>query len=228
MPSFGRIVYIPFVMHFWYSEVMDTHKKSLLYLSRKDPILRAVIKNAKLEPIKARKKYFYSLVRAIVGQQLSTKAANSIFKKFVASFGNNFPKPEQVLKKSDSELRKVGLSFGKIAYLKNLSQAVFTGELNFKKLVRATDEEVIAELTKIKGIGRWTAEMFLIFSLGRPNVFSEGDLGLRNAIKKLYNIDPKVHTKSLKKLLDNWHPYKSSASRHLWASLSLDKKKTNG
>ena len=117
-------------------------------------------------------------------------------------------------------MRRAGLSKAKVIYIKNLARAVQQDNLDFKKFARMSDEEIISALTEIKGIGRWTAEMFLIFSLCRPNVFSHGDLGLKNALKKLYNIDSKLHTRKLKKLLDSWEPHKSLASRHLWASLN--------
>lgn len=205
---------------------MDSHQASLKHLS-KDPVLRRVIKQAKLQPLQPRKNHFQSLVVSIINQQLSTKAADTIEHRFVDLFaspersrrGGKFPKPSAILKKSDSALRKCGLSGSKVKYIKGLAKAVGKNELNFKKLSRAEDEEIISELIKLKGIGQWTAEMFLIFSLNRPNVFSVGDLGLRNAVKKLYKIDAKVHTKKMQKLLDSWHPHKSLASRHLWASL---------
>jgi DNA-3-methyladenine glycosylase II len=198
---------------------MNFHRQSLSQLAKQDPVMARVIKQAKLQALVPRKNYFQSLVHSIIGQQLSTKAAASIRNKFVDSFGGKFPSPEKVVKASNPKLRRAGLSKAKTLYIKGLAKAVKRGEVKFKKFPGMQDEEIIENLIQIKGIGRWTAEMFLIFSMCRPNVFSPGDLGLRNAIKKLYNIDSKLHTKKLQKLLASWEPHKSLASRHLWASL---------
>lgn len=197
------------------------HKRSLEELAKADPILGRIIRLAKLKSLKARENHFESLVVSIINQQLSTKAADTIEKRFRALFGKIFPKPSAVLKMADGKMRAAGLSFQKISYIKNLAKAVEQGSLDFKKFGKMPDEEIIADLILIKGIGRWTAEMFLMFSLGRPDVFSHGDLGLRNAIKKLYNIDPKLHTKKLQKLIETWKPHRTLASRHLWASLNI-------
>ncbi len=205
-----------------YNANMRLHQQSLSHLAKADKILSKVIKQAKLKPIRPQRDHFYSLARSIVGQQLSGKAADTIFHRFVNLFGGKFPRPRQILKMPDKKLRGAGLSFQKISYIKSLAGAVERGDLDFKKIKKMADEEVISELTKIKGIGRWTAEMFLMFSLARPNVFSAGDLGLRNGLKKLYNIDIKRHPRRLKKLLETWHPHKTLASRHLWASIDLE------
>lgn len=212
-------------------------EKSFRHLSKQDPVLARVIKSAKLRPLKPRKNHFKSLVVAIINQQLSTKAAETIEARFVSLFGGSFhkfrgrsgpswgegkfPKPAEILKVSNKKLRACGLSLRKISYIKYLAKAVEQKKIDFKKLQKATDEEIINTLTRFKGIGRWTAEMFLIFSLARPDVFSVGDLGLKNAIKKLYKIDAVKHKKKLIKLVDSWKPYRTAAARHLWASLKL-------
>jgi DNA-3-methyladenine glycosylase II len=134
-------------------------------------------------------------------------------------FGGKFPSFTTLIKTPEAKLRAVGLSGQKISYIKNLAKAVERGEVDFEKFKKMGDEEIIEHLTRVKGIGRWTAEMFLIFSMNRPDVFSHGDLGLKNAIKKLYKIDPKIHTKKLEKIINSWKPHRSLASRHLWASL---------
>ncbi len=200
---------------------MDHHKQALLHLSKADPIMAAVIKRAKVMPLRTRRNHFESLVVSIINQQLSGKAAATIEKRFRDLFMGRFPKPTEVLKVSDKKLRTAGLSFQKISYIKNLARSVEKGNVEFKKFSQMEDEEIISQLITIKGIGRWTAEMFLMFSLARPNVFSAGDLGLRNGLKKLYKIDAKRHHRKLEKLLDAWHPYKTVASRHLWASLRI-------
>jgi DNA-3-methyladenine glycosylase II len=200
---------------------MTSHQHSLRHLAEADPIMAGVIKRAKIKPLKESKNHFESLAVAIINQQLSGKAADTIEKRFRIVFSGKFPKPAEVLKVSDKKMRAAGLSFQKISYIKNLARAVQNGDLDFKKFAKMNDEEIIGQLVKIKGIGRWTAEMFLMFSLNRPNVFSIGDLGLRTGLKKLYNIDAKRHHRKLKKLLDLWNPHKTLASRHLWASLRV-------
>ena len=201
---------------------MDEFQKILKVLSKKDPVLGVVIRQAKLQAAVPRKNHFQSLVASVISQQLSTKAADTIEQRFVDIFGGKFPKPHQILRKTDVQLRKAGLSGSKVTYIKNIAEAVTSGSIKFKQLLKADDETVIAELTKIKGIGRWTAEMFLMFSLGRPDIFSHGDLGLKNAIKKLYKIDPTVHTKKYHKLIESWKPHRSIASRYLWKSLDSE------
>jgi DNA-3-methyladenine glycosylase II len=162
---------------------------------KKDPILYKIITRVKLKQRKAHKRYFESLVVAIINQQLSGKAARTIEKRFVAIFGK-FPKPEQVLTKRDSVLRRAGLSFQKISYIKSLAKLVAKRNIDFKKFGKMADEDIIAKLIEVKGIGRWTAEMFLMSCLGRPDVFSHGDLGLKNAIKKWYKLEIKLHPKN--------------------------------
>jgi DNA-3-methyladenine glycosylase II len=198
----------------------------VIHLKRVDPILGAAIKKLVLakngldEMPKKRRNYFKSLVVAIVNQQLSGKAAATILKRFEALFpGKRFPKPEDVLKMPVPKMRKAGLSRMKISFLKDLSQHIIKGSLDFKKLSKLADEEVIEQLVRVKGIGRWTAEMFLIFSLGRNDVFSYGDLGLRNAIRALYKLKAHPTPAQAEKISAAWKPYRSLASRYLWASL---------
>jgi DNA-3-methyladenine glycosylase II len=200
---------------------MQSLKKTLEELADGDKVLAGVLKQVKLKALRPQQNHFESLVVSIINQQLSTQAADTIERRFKDIFGGTMPQPKEILKKSDTALRKSGLSFSKIRYIKNIARAVEMGELNFKKLVKASDAEVIEVLTKIKGIGRWTAEMFLIFSLARPDIFSQGDLGLKNAIKKLYKLDPLLHKKKYLQLIESWKPHRSLVSRHLWASLNL-------
>jgi len=196
-------------------------KNSQRHLKKVDPILGKVISKVELKERKAHKRYFEALVMSIISQQISTNAAASITKKFVGIFGNKFPKPEEVLKKRDSVLRKAGLSFQKINYIKSLARLVKEGKVEFKKFGKLDDEQIISQLILVKGIGRWTAEMFLMFCLGRPDVFSHGDLGLKNAIKKLYKLDKDNHSKKYHKLVESWSPHRTTAARYLWASLSI-------
>ena len=182
--------------------------------------MAAMIRRARLQPLRPRQNHFESLVTAIISQQLSSKAADTIVSRFKKLFGSRFPSPGLVARTSAKTMRRAGLSAQKISYIKNLARGIERGEINFAQLAQHSDETVIETLVRYKGIGRWTAEMFLIFSLARPNVFSVGDLGLRNALWKHYRIDARRHTRKLAKLLRQWHPHHSLASRHLWASLS--------
>jgi DNA-3-methyladenine glycosylase II len=168
----------------------------------------------------ARGDHFTTLLRAIVGQQLSAKAAETIFQR-VAALHPNGRKilPEDILKLSDAELRACGLSNAKTAYVKDLAHHVASGAVQLNRLGRRSDDDIIAELTAIKGIGRWTVEMFLLFKLGRPDIWAIDDLGLRNAVKRSYGIEP---TKTaLAEVAEPWRPWRSVASWYLWRSLAL-------
>ncbi|MBA3724002.1 MAG: DNA-3-methyladenine glycosylase 2 family protein [Candidatus Levybacteria bacterium] len=158
-----------------------------------------------------------SLIKSIISQQLSVKAADTIYKRFVDLFSSNtFPGAKVILAMDDEMIRSAGLSYAKITYVKSVANAFVSDLIDIEKVRKQSDEEVITELTQIKGIGRWTAEMILIFTLQRPDVFSIGDLGLRNAIIKLYGI---TDQKEMVKLSENWKPYRSTACWYLWRSL---------
>ncbi|MDQ3018313.1 MAG: DNA-3-methyladenine glycosylase [bacterium] len=195
------------------------------YLQSVDPILAAVIAQIQLPYRKpSRRSRFEGLVEAIVSQQLSVKAADTIFERFTQLFpGKNFPTPEEVANTSIAKLRSVGLSGSKATYILDLAQKVSSKELKLQSLHRLEDEAVIEELVKIKGIGRWTAEMFLMSSLNRPDLFSHGDLGLRNAIAKWYGFKKPLTQKQIEKIVQKWSPHRTLASRYLWKSLDLKK-----
>ncbi len=196
------------------------HKKAIIFLKKSDPTLGELFGKCKPSIISPSQNYFESLADAIMSQQLSGKAASTIIKRFKALFPKvSFPSPKQVLAKTDMELRSVGVSGAKTSYLKNLAQAFENKTLDFKNIDNKTDEEIITMLVAIKGMGRWTAEMFLIFTLGRPDVFSFGDLGLRNGVKKVYGLRKDPSPAKLKQLSARWQPYRSTASLYLWASL---------
>ncbi|HZQ29778.1 MAG TPA: DNA-3-methyladenine glycosylase [Patescibacteria group bacterium] len=194
------------------------HQNAIKFL-RKDPILKKIIDADSFPIFEDRSNdLFASLIRSIANQQLSGKAADTILGRFLNLFGNKFPKPEEILKKTDDEIRAVGFSYPKVRYIKGLASMVVKKEIDLKKLPKLKDEEVIAELIKIKGVGKWTAEMILIFSLGRPDIFSLGDLGLVTAVSRLYKIDRK-NLKKIEKISIGWSPYRSVASWYLWKSL---------
>ena len=192
-----------------------THKPSTMF---KDPVLNKLHKQYGPHKFENRSEKLYEeLVESIIGQQLSGKAADTIFKRFLALFKNSkFPTPEELLKTDNEKLRSAGMSYSKASYVKNIAQAFKNKDLTIEKIEKLNDEEVKKELTKIKGIGNWTAEMTLIFTLNRPDIFSLGDAGLRRAIKNLYNIDKE---KDILKLSETWKPNRSIACWYLWRSL---------
>jgi DNA-3-methyladenine glycosylase II len=200
-----------------YNQDMNTSDKAHKVLS-KDPIMKNLIQMHGLPGWDYEGDLMYELIDAIIGQQLSVKAAATIRKRFYDLFGDTKPTATQIMEKEDDELRAVGFSYAKAKYVKDICRSVVEREVDFEKLRDLPDEEIIAELIKIKGVGRWTAEMFIMFSLGREDVFSLGDLGLRNAVARLYKVD-RDDLKAIEKISLQWKPYRSLASRYLWKSL---------
>jgi DNA-3-methyladenine glycosylase II len=191
------------------------------YLSEADPQLAGVIKTVGKYSIKIRTNAFQSLVESIIYQQLAGSAANIIYTRFIKHYNNVLPKPMQILSTSDVELKsKIGLSSNKVRYLKDLSTKVEQGKINLELLSTMSDEEVIAELTLVKGIGRWTAEMFLIFCLERPDILPVTDLGIRKAVHKLYSLPELPKPAELLAISQPWRPHRTVASWYLWKSLS--------
>lgn len=184
----------------------------------KDPILNKLHKKYGPHQFDDRSEKLYEeLVESIIGQQLSGKAADTIFKRFLKLFGDNkFPTPQKLLKTDVEKLRSAGMSYSKASYVKNIAQAFKNGDLDIKTLRKLSDEDVRKELIKIKGVGNWTAEMTLIFTLKREDVFSLGDAGLRRAIKNLYGIEKDA---DILKLSETWKPKRSYACWYLWKSL---------
>lgn len=163
---------------------------------------------------------FDRLVESIISQQLSVKVADVIYARVLNLLPGKKLVPANLLKVKDGDLRKAGMSYGKIKYLKDLSEKVKSGELDLDNLENLENEKVIEELIKVKGIGRWTAEMFLMFALGRPDVFSHGDLGLKNAVKKIYGFE-EYKIEVVEEIVIKWSPYRTIAARILWKSLNL-------
>ena len=163
---------------------------------------------------------FHSLAEAIVYQQLNGKAAVTIFKRFTALAGDPVT-PRGILKLSGAELRSVGLSKQKSSYLKDLAQRAERGELDFSRLPSLTDDEVIQQLTQVRGVGVWTAHMFLMFTLRRPNVLPTGDYGIQAAIKKHYRKRKLPKPQQMEKIARPWEPYRSVACWYLWRSLDI-------
>lgn len=200
------------------------HSKVKKHFRKADPRLFKILqKIGALEEISSihPREYFFRLCRNIVAQQLSGRVADTFMERFIALFPKqkNTPQitPKLLLTFSDQKLRNIGISWAKVKYLKDLAQKIEKKEIVLGSLHQLSNEEVAAELMKVKGIGNWTAEMFLMFSLGRQDVFSYGDLGLKKAIEKIYRM--KKLTKSrVEKLAKRWAPYRTWACRILWSS----------
>lgn len=193
-------------------------KQAVKFL-KKDPKLAKIIKYVGSYEISLMKNPYESLVEAIITQQLSGKAAESISKRFRKLFVR-FPKPADVIKMPDSKLRSAGLSGMKVKYIKDLSEKIESKELKIRLLKNMTDEEVIIQLTQVKGIGRWTAEMFLIFSLGRLDVLPVGDLGLKKGIQRMYSMPDLPEKDEIEGLAEKWRPYRTVATWYIWKSLN--------
>ncbi len=166
--------------------------------------------------------YFSTLVESIASQQLSSKVADTINKRIRALMGDHERiEVASVLAVPDQALRDAGLSWGKVRYVKDLAQKVADGEVHLESISQLTNEDAVAELVKVKGIGRWTAEMFLMFSLARPDVLAVGDYGLQSAIKRLYSLVDLPRPAEMQELAEPWRPYRSYASLYLWRALGV-------
>jgi DNA-3-methyladenine glycosylase II len=207
------------------------YQQARLLLMRRDPILGAAIKRIGACGLaeRQRKDHLTALVGAIVSQQLSTAAAATIFGRFVALFPEGrIPHTEAIQGVEDSVLRAVGFSGQKVGYLRDLCARIADGRLQLDELETLDDERVIERLTSVKGFGRWTAEMFLMFRLHRPDVLPAGDLGIVNAIQRLYRLRTRPDPKRILTLGEAWRPYRSVASWYLWQTLKNQPSATRG
>jgi len=199
----------------------DEYDRARRLLMRRDPILAPIIRHHRdrrlidAPPVDP----FSALVRAIVGQQLSTKAAATIHRRLLDLVPAGVATPETLEALNDTQLRQVGLSRQKSSYLRDLSQKAASGDLPLESLADMTDDEVIEAITKVKGLGRWSAEMFLMFRLRRPDVLPVDDLGLVNAIHRLYKLRKRPDAKRIRRLGELWRPYRTVACWYLWRSL---------
>jgi DNA-3-methyladenine glycosylase II len=193
------------------------------FLRRSDPVLAPIIDQVGALKMAYRRERFPALVRAIIFQQLAGRAALAIHDRFVKIIGGggHFPSPAQVIAASDEDMRRAGLSRGKMAYIRDLARHVRDGSLNFHRFARMDDEEIITDLVRVRGIGRWTAEMFLMFNLRRPDVLPVDDLGFRSAVAKAYALDRLPTAKELKLMGERWRPYRSAAVWYFWQSTRL-------
>jgi DNA-3-methyladenine glycosylase II len=191
------------------------------HLRQHDEVLAPIIERVGPCTVRPHTDYYWELVDSIISQQLSVKAARSIEQRFQALFGSDVPAPEQILQKSVEELRAVGLSRPKANYIHDLAQHVQDGKLTFDKFPDMSNADIIRELTDVKGIGEWTAHMFLMFCLARTDILPVGDLGIRNGIRQLYGFEHAPSPEEITVLADrnHWHPYESIASWYVWKHL---------
>jgi DNA-3-methyladenine glycosylase II len=203
------------------ASLQDTYQLAADHLSKHDPHLAAVIAQYGLCTIQPHTNYYQDLVESIIGQQLSVKAAASIRNRFRDLFDGQLPTPEQILTKDVETLRGIGFSRAKANYVRDLAQHVIEGKVTFDHLPQLSNDEIINELTDVKGIGEWTVHMFLMFCMGRLDILAYGDLGIRNGIKQLYSLDHAPSPQEIKDIANRYHwaPYQSIACWYIWRSL---------
>lgn len=190
------------------------------HLRRADPVLAEVVEAVgpcRIDEAR-RDRPFPALIESILHQQLSMKAAATIHRRFLALYDGRPPSPRELLDTPESDLRAAGLSRQKVGYLRDLAERVAAGSLSMSRLPDLDDEEVIDVLTEVKGVGRWTAEMFLMFRLGRADVLPVGDLGLRDAVRRVYGLDERPGPEEMRRIAEPWRPYRSIACWYLWRS----------
>jgi DNA-3-methyladenine glycosylase II len=195
-------------------------KHAITHLKKADPVMRAIIERIGPCQMEFGEPQFHSLAEAIIYQQLNGKAAITIFKRFRELAGDPIT-PDGILKLTSEQMRTVGLSKQKSSYLVDMAQRAQRGQLDFARLHTMTDDGVIEHLTQVKGVGVWTAHMFLIFTLRRPNVLPVGDFGVRMAIKKHYRKGKLPNPAQMEKIAKPWEPYRSVACWYLWKSMDV-------
>ena len=202
-------------------------RQAELHLSKADKKLAPVIAASGPFRIKPHTDYYGELVGSIVGQQLSTKAAATIWQRVLTLFGGQMPTPQQLIKVDDQKLRDAGLSWAKVRYVKDLAEHVLDKRLDLEHIATIPNEQVIEQLTAVKGIGEWSAHMFMMFGLGRLDILPVGDLGIRKAAMQLYKLDKIPNPAAIITIANKnkWHPYESVASWYLWQSLDNNPQK---
>jgi len=194
-------------------------RKGVRHLKKNDPILARIISKAKPIKFELDEDHYEAIVGSIIFQQLAGSAARAILNRFKDLYGGRLPNPQEYLSTEESKLRSSGLSPQKISYIKDLAERLESGRLNLKRLEDLSDEEAMKELDDVRGIGRWTAEMFLLFKLGRTDVLPVDDLGLRKAAKHAYKLRKLPTRNRFEQLAEKWHPYSSISTLYLWRSL---------
>jgi DNA-3-methyladenine glycosylase II len=194
-------------------------RKAIVHLKKADPVLRSIIERVGAYKIEHSEPGFGTLVRSIVNQQLSGRVAAVILGRLIAMLPSGQVTPQAILKLTPARMRKAGLSKQKTAYIRDLARKTLKGQVKFEMLTDLADQEVIEHLTQVKGIGVWTAHMFLIFALRRPDILATGDLGVRAAIRKAYQLEELPDPQRIEELAVAWRPYSSVAMWYLWRSL---------
>jgi DNA-3-methyladenine glycosylase II len=199
----------------------EDYTRARRLLLRRDPVLAALIRKHGACGLASaqRTDHFSALVRAITGQQLSTKAAATIYGRLTDLFDGRTPTPEEIIATDPDQLRKIGLSGAKASYLRDLAEHIVDGELPIDDLAQMPDAQVQETLTAVKGLGRWTVEMFLMFHLGRPDVLPVGDLGIRKAMQMHYGLTDLPKPAEMELIAEAWRPHRTLACLYLWESL---------
>jgi DNA-3-methyladenine glycosylase II len=203
---------------------MPTQQQIKSYLLDRDKRLKPVIENCRFPHSRKNHDIYYGLLSSIVSQQLSVKAADTIFNRFLDIFSNRYPEPEVLADINPRRLRNAGLSQQKVAYTKNVASFALRDDgLNYRRLKKMTDDELVAYLTQIKGVGRWSVEMLLMFALDRKDVFSCDDLGIQQSMRKLYrlNHDKRELKNRMLVIAENWRPYRTVVCKYLWQWKSI-------
>ena len=188
------------------------------HIQKRDPVLGRVVKSIGPIDFEMDDGHYEALVGAIIYQQLAGAAARAILERFKKIYGGKIPNPKQYLSTDESKLRASGLSPQKISYIRDLCERIVKGSLDLPGLANLPDEEAVEKLDEIRGVGRWTAEMFLLFVLGRKDVLPVDDLGIQKAVKRIYHLRKLPSKKKFEQLAQNWHPYCSVATLYLWRS----------
>lgn len=186
------------------------------HIIKHDGVMRDIVGRVGPFAMQVRGQPYQSLLRAILYQQLAGAAAAAIERRFLALFGGRIPKPHELALLTDEQFRATGVSRQKAGYMRSIAEHFDSGELSDRKLMRAPDDEVIEAVTRIKGVGRWTADMLLMFCLGRPDVLPVGDLGIQNSMKLAYGLDAAPKTDEMAAIAEPWRPYRSAGSWYLW------------
>ncbi|HLE07512.1 MAG TPA: DNA-3-methyladenine glycosylase 2 family protein [archaeon] len=194
---------------------------ALAHFKKYDPVLFSIANKIEIDEIRPREpnQYFSALCREIIGQQLNKKAAATIFERFSKLFSKRNINPKSIIKLPEKKLREVGMAWSKVSFIKDLSEKVMSKSLDIKNLHKLNNEEATERLKSVKGVGPWTAEMFLMFTLGREDIFSYKDLGLKKAVTKIYELKKDASEKEINEIVEKWSPYKTYACRFLWRSL---------
>jgi len=196
---------------------------ALAHLRAADPVIaRLIDAHGEIDLVPAHRRgrdHYTALVRSIVGQQLSVKAASTIYGRLEEHFDGHAPTPEQILAADPEALRAVGMSRPKVGYLRSLAEHVLDGTIELDRLDELPEDEVMRELVAVKGLGEWTADMFLMFQLGRPDVLPVGDLGIRRAVERAYGLAAIPGPAELERIAEPWRPWRTLACRYLWESL---------